>query len=88
MLICAFLSPETLDATLIYQPNEMTKTEKTVLRVPATWLYPSGYSVSISPLGVAVWEVGCCDIRANSSIEISLTEGWGGEEIAVSISSN
>ena len=82
MLICAFLSPETLDATLIYQPNEMTK----MLRVPATWLYPSGYNVSISPLGV--WEVGCCDIRANSRIEISLTEGWGGEEIAVSISSN
>jgi len=81
-------STDTYDATLIYQPDETTKTGQTVLRVPATWLYPSGYSVSVSPMGVADWEVGCCDIRANSSIAISLTQEWRGEEIAVSISSN
>ena len=89
MYVFLIYSPETYDATLVYQPDEITRSQDTVIRVPATWLYPSsGYSVSLSPVGVAVWEVGCCDIRANSSIVISLTEEWSGEEIAVAISRN
>ena len=86
-MIARHNSTETYDATLVYQPDEATRSGKTVVRVPATWLYPEGYSVGITPEGVGVWEVGCCDIRANSSLTISLAEEWSGEEVAVTISS-
>jgi len=80
-------NPETKDATLVYQPEEITRTENTVVRVPDYWLYqPDGYTVVLSPEGVAVWEVGCCDIKSNSSIAIALTEEWAGQEVIVEIS--
>lgn len=81
-------NPKTLDSTLIYQPNEMLRSSSTILRVPASWLYTEGFKVNISPSDVAEWDAGCCDIKANSTIFIHLTNLWDGEEISVSISRN
>jgi hypothetical protein len=75
-------STETYEAVLVYQPSEDTRALQTVLRVAAAWLFPTGYSVAISPEGVAVWEA------SQSSLAISLTQEWAGEEIAVAITTN
>ena len=70
----------------MYQPEASSVQEETVLRVPSSWLFPtSGFTVTVTPSGVARWEVGCCGLLDNSTVTVALTDSWAGEEIVVVI---
>lgn len=76
---------EIREAVLIYQPNPDID-GATVLRIPLTWLYKDGFKVAISPVGVATWTQGCCDLQKNSTLEVEINEEWRGQEISVVVS--
>ena len=71
--------PVSRAATLVWQPRQQHRDTNTVVRVASEWLYPAGYTVSLSPAGTARWEA------RNSSLVVSLTSTWAGEEVALTI---
>jgi len=75
---------ETSEAVLVFQPNPSI-TEPTELRVPISWRYSEGVKVDISPSGVADYNFLCCGQVENTTLQISLTEMWNGEEISVAV---
>ena len=74
-----YFDPVSRAATLVWQPGQQHRDTNTVVRMAADWLYPAGYTVSLSPAGTATWEAG------NTSLVVSLTSTWAGEEVALTI---
>merc|ERR1712066_712606 len=80
---------ETSEALLVFQPDSDIK-QPTELRVATQWRYPNGVQIDIIPPGLASWtfasvEDGLPVEVANSTVLVSLTEAWAGEELTVTV---
>ena len=80
---------ETSEALLVYQPDPSID-QPTELRVPVSWRYQAGAQVDVVPSGLAEWrfatvEDGLAEEVANSTLFISLTDSWSGEELSVTV---
>ena len=80
---------ETSEALLVYQPDP-TILQPTELRLPVKWRYQAGAQLDIVPSGLAEWrfaslEDGLGEEEAASTVFISLTEAWSGEELSVTV---
>merc|ERR1712038_104104 len=76
---------DTKEAVLVFTPDPTVELP-TVLKVPVAWHYKDGFTVQVAPEGVAGWSQGCCDLAANSTVEIFLTDSWSGEQITATLS--
>ena len=75
---------------LVYTPEAGLAAVATVLRVPVTWRYAGGLTVSVSPPGLASWNFmaassAVSEEEAATSLEIWLEAAWQGEQISVVI---
>jgi len=76
---------ETKEAVLVFTPDPNVELP-TVLKVPVAWHYTNGFTIQVAPEGAAEWVQGCCDLAANSTVEIYLTDSWAGEQVTATLS--
>merc|ERR1711936_323408 len=80
---------ETSEALLVFQPDPNIA-QPTELRVATQWRYPAGVEIVVIPPGLASWRFGSVEDGlaaevANSTVLISLTGAWAGEELSVTV---
>ena len=80
---------ETSEALLVFQPDPDIE-QPTELRVPVKWRYQAGVQIDISPPALADWSFGSVseglsEEVASSTVFITLTQAWSGEELSVSV---
>ena len=82
-------SVDTSEALLVFQPDPDIELP-TELRVPVRWRYQAGVQIDIVPPGLAHWRFGSVsdglsEEEANSTVLITLSEAWSGEELSVTV---